>query len=100
MHCFKAFAALVSICRDRSGSSTARAMEIAAASGWAAGAGDIRGDSGHAAARLGMIPMQRAEVTVDERGVSPLPAELGGRDGPCAALAQGPLGGLGDEVLS
>src|SRR5450759_800481 len=29
MHCFNALAALVSICRDRSGSSTARAMEIA-----------------------------------------------------------------------
>lgn len=41
-----------------------------AAPGRAAGAGDIRVDAGHAAAGLGMIPMPRAEVSVNERRVS------------------------------
>jgi len=47
-----------------------------------------------------MIPVPGAEVTVDELGESPLPAELAGRDRPFAALAQGPLRGLADELLS
>jgi hypothetical protein len=71
-----------------------------AGSGRTTSAGDIRGDAGHAAAGLGMIPMPRAEVTVDQLGVSPPPAELAGGDGPRAALAQGPLCSLGDELLS
>jgi hypothetical protein len=47
-----------------------------------------------------MIPMPRAEVTVDDRGVSAPPTELGGGVGRFAALAQGSLRGFGDEVLS
>ena len=66
----------------------------------AASAGGIRGDAGYAAAGLGMIAVPGAEVAVDERGESELPAELAGCDGPGAALGQGPLRGLGDELLS
>ncbi len=50
-------------------------------SGRAAGAGNIYGYAGHAAAGLGMIPMPLAEVAVDQRAVSPLPAEFPGRQG-------------------
>src|ERR1700694_2054491 len=47
-----------------------------------------------------IIPMPGAEVPVDELGVSAPTADLAGPDGRCAALAQGPLHGIGDEVLS
>jgi hypothetical protein len=47
-----------------------------------------------------MIPMPGAEVTVDELGKTPRPAELTRSNGPGAALAQGALRGFGDELLS
>src|SRR5439155_17036030 len=49
----------------------------------------VRGDPGYAAAGLWMIPMPRAEVSVDELGKTPRPAELAGRYGRFAALADG-----------
>jgi len=47
-----------------------------------------------------MIPVPRAEVSVDELRVRPLPTDLAGGDGPSAALGQGALRGLGDELLA
>jgi hypothetical protein len=43
--------------------------------GRAAGAGNIGGYTGHAAASLGVIPMPRAQVTLDERQVSEDPCD-------------------------
>ena len=44
--------------------------------------------------------MPRAEVSVNERGVPPLPADLASRDGPRAAVIQGPLRGLVDALAT
>jgi hypothetical protein len=86
----------------RSASTAKACLHLAAVAGpgRAAGTRHISGDAGHAAAGLRVIPMLRAEVTLNQRCVAALPADLPRRGGPCAALNQGPLRGFGDELLS